>query len=127
MLDRFRALDFAFDQYNRVAVEGPLPCLARPLLLPRANSPAVTLGPGQSNGDNSGWGTLFTMILTVLIFWLIWTVFFWSFAKSDAPGALLKRLTRWLLGGSILELLVAVPSHVIVRRRDDCCAPAGTF
>jgi len=20
-----------------------------------------------------------------------------------------------------------VPSHVIVRRRDDCCAPAGTF
>jgi len=26
-----------------------------------------------------------------------------------------------------LELLVAVPSHVIVRRRDDCCAPMGTF
>ena len=25
------------------------------------------------------------------------------------------------------NLLVAVPSHVIVRRRDDCCAPAGTF
>ena len=39
----------------------------------------------------------------------------------------LKRATRWLLRGSILELLVAVPSHVIVRRRDDCCAPAGTF
>ena len=82
---------------------------------------------GQSNGDNSGWGTLFTMILNLLIFWLIWTVVFWRFAKSDDPGALLKRLTRWLLRGSILELLVAVPSHVIVRRRDDCCAPAGTF
>ena len=68
-----------------------------------------------------------TMILTVLIFWLIWAVVFWRFAKSDDPGSLLKRLTRWLLRGSILELLVAVPSHVIVRRRDDCCAPAGTF
>ena len=67
------------------------------------------------------------MLLTVLIFWLIWTVVFWRFAKSDDPSSLLKRLTRWLLRGSILELLVAVPSHVIVRRRDDCCAPAGTF
>jgi len=82
---------------------------------------------GQSNGDNSGWGTLFTMILTVLIFWLVWAFVFGRFAKSDDPGSLLKRLTRWLMRGSILELLVAVPSHVIVRRRDDCCAPIGTF
>ena len=81
---------------------------------------------GQAN-NNSGWGMFWTVILTVLIFWLIWTVVFWRFAKSDDPGSLLKRLTRWLLRGSILELLVAVPSHVIVRRRDDCCAPAGTF
>jgi len=78
---------------------------------------------GQSSGNYSGWG----MLLTVLIFWLIWTVFFWRFAKSDDPDALLKRITRWLLRGSILELLIAVPSHVIVRRRDDCCAPIGTF
>ena len=40
---------------------------------------------------------------------------------------MLKRITRWLLRGSILELLIAVPSHIIVRRRGDCCAPAGTF
>jgi len=82
---------------------------------------------GQPSGNNSGWGTLWTMILTVLIFWVIWGVFFNRFAKSDDPASLVKRLTRWLLRGSILELLVAVPSHVIVRRRDDCCAPAGTF
>ncbi|MFZ1072324.1 MAG: hypothetical protein WAO21_02705 [Verrucomicrobiia bacterium] len=81
----------------------------------------------QSNGNNSGWGELFTMILTVLIFWLIWGLVFRRFAKTDDPESLLKRLTRWLLRGSILELLVAVPSHVIVRRRDDCCAPGGTF
>ncbi len=47
--------------------------------------------------------------------------------RSDDPDALLKRATRWLLRGSILELIIAVPSHVIVRRRDDCCAPIGTF
>ena len=32
-----------------------------------------------------------------------------------------------LLRGSVLELIIAVPCHVIVRRRDDCCAPVGTF
>jgi hypothetical protein len=32
----------------------------------------------------------------------------------------------WLLKGSVLELLVAVPCHVIVRRRGDCSAPAAT-
>ena len=67
------------------------------------------------------------MILTVLVFWFTWAVVFRHFAAADAPESLLKRVTRWLLRGSILELLIAVPSHIIVRRRDDCCAPLGTF
>ena len=67
------------------------------------------------------------MIITVLVFWFIWGVVFRNFAKSDEPDSLLKRVTRWLLCGSILELLIAVPSHIIVRRRGDCCAPMGTF
>lgn len=71
--------------------------------------------------------TLIGMIITVLVFWFIWAVVFRHFARRDEPDAVLKRSTRWLLRGSILELLVAVPSHVIVRRRDDCCAPIGTF
>jgi hypothetical protein len=83
----------------------------------------------HKNGENgnSGNGTIFTMIFTVIVFWLIWAIIFRRATKSDDPNTLLKRTTRWLLRGSILELLVAVPSHVIVRRRDDCCAPIGTF
>jgi hypothetical protein len=86
--------------------------------------------PGANqNGQNnhSGNGTLVTMILTLVLFWIVWAFIFHRSAKTDAPDAFVKRATRWLLRGSILELLVAVPSHVIVRRRDDCCAPAGTF
>ncbi len=71
--------------------------------------------------------TVVGMIITILFFWFIWAVIFRKSAKSDDPDALLQRSTRWLLRGSILKLLVAVPSHIIVRRRDDCCAPAGTF
>jgi len=77
--------------------------------------------------DKTGWGFISTSIITLLVFWLIWAIAFRDFSKSDTPHALIKRAVRWLLRGSILELLVAVPSHVIVRRRDDCCAPIGTF
>jgi hypothetical protein len=63
----------------------------------------------------------------IIVFWVIWGIIFYRYVKADGPDALVKRTTKWLLRGSILELLVAVPSHVIVRHRNDCCAPFGTF
>ena len=80
---------------------------------------------GQVQPSNNE--TVAGFIITILVFWFIWAGIFHRFAKADEPDALLKRMTRWLLRSSILELLVAVPSHVIVRRRGDCCAPMGTF
>src|SRR5664279_915497 len=79
------------------------------------------------NVQTSDWQSTLSVFVPVLIFWLVWAFVFRRAAKSDEPDALLKRVTRWLLRGSILELIIAVPSHVIVRRRDDCCAPIGTF
>jgi hypothetical protein len=76
---------------------------------------------------NSSAGVILTLIIPLLFFWLVWSIVFRHYSRKDEPNALLKRITRWLLRGSILELLVAVPSHVIVRRREDCCAPIGTF
>ena len=63
----------------------------------------------------------------ILVFWTVWGVAFWRFARKDSAGDLFQRVMRWLLRGSILELLIAVPSHIIVRRRGDCCAPSVTF
>lgn len=59
--------------------------------------------------------------------WAFWGYIFYRFRHTTDPDLLTNRLMRWLLGGSILELLVAVPSHIIVRQRGDCCAPGGTF
>lgn len=58
--------------------------------------------------------------------WFGWTFVFWTIASGIGPDAVATRLHRWLLAGSVLELLVAVPTHVVVRRRSDCCAGIGT-
>ena len=81
----------------------------------------------SADDQKTSWGGIASIIIVTVFFWIIWGIIFRRATKADEPDALLKRATRWLLRGSILELIIAVPSHVIVRRRDDCCAPAGTF
>jgi hypothetical protein len=56
--------------------------------------------------------------------WLLWGLVFSRYVRDT--GDVISRATAWLLKGSVLELLIAVPCHVIVRRRDDCSAPAAT-
>ena len=70
---------------------------------------------------------VFGIITATAALWLVWGLVFYRFAKSDDPESLVKRSTRWILRGSIAELLVAVPSHIVVRHRHDCCAPVATF
>jgi hypothetical protein len=60
------------------------------------------------------WGTL----------WLLWAILFYFYYRNSSP--VITRLISWLLKGSILELLIVVPCHVIVRRRHDCSAPGAT-
>ncbi len=72
-------------------------------------------------------GAFASVLIILVVFWTVWGFVFRHFARDDDEATVLQRLTRWLLRGSILELIIAVPSHVIVRRRDDCCAPLGTF
>lgn len=76
-----------------------------------------------------GDGALFVlqMLALIMVAWLFWGLVFYSFAKADGEEALVRRTVRWLLAGSILELLIAVPSHIIIRQRDDCCAPIASF
>lgn len=59
-----------------------------------------------------------------LLLWLAWGILFYWYARKSS--AIVTRAVTWLLTGSILELLVAVPCHVIVRRRNDCSAPIVT-
>lgn len=72
-------------------------------------------------------GPWLSLALITSVLWIVWGVIFYRATRANNPQDAAARLLRWLLGGSILELLVAVPSHIIVRNRDVCCAPAGSF
>lgn len=67
------------------------------------------------------------LYLLPAISWLAWGALFIKCYADQTPLSFTSRITQWLLRGSILELLVAVPSHIISRRRDDCCAPMITL
>ncbi|MBI5724408.1 MAG: hypothetical protein HZA50_10655 [Planctomycetes bacterium] len=54
--------------------------------------------------------------------WIIWAFLFGFYTGGRDPQTFMRRLVRFLVAGSILELLVAVPTHVIARMRDYCCA-----
>jgi hypothetical protein len=64
------------------------------------------------------------IVLSPITFWIVWGIVFYLYRASASSQ--LDRMVGWLIKGSILELLVAVPCHVIVRQRNDCCAPLFT-
>lgn len=82
-------------------------------------APDILATDAPTSERSSLWG-----LIVWLVPWLIWGLLFYRlYRKAEDP---VTHAVSWLLRGSVLELLVAVPSHVIVRRRGDCCAPAAT-
>lgn len=76
---------------------------------------------GMGSSPLTGSATIF---LCVMVLWALWALVFRHF--SDDGVQPVTRLFRWLYAGSVLELLVAVPCHAVVRSREDCCAPMLT-
>jgi hypothetical protein len=70
------------------------------------------------------WIEVMEVLASFAVPWLVWGVVFYRISRDAQDAA--TRAVSWLMRGSVLELLIAVPSHVIVRRRDDCSAPIAT-
>jgi hypothetical protein len=64
------------------------------------------------------------VLLWWLGLWAIWGAIFYLFSKQAVKP--ITALVGWLLKGSVLELLIAVPCHVVTRQREDCSAPFVT-
>ena len=80
-----------------------------------------------ARGDDF-WSRLFDHEINIFLFWgalwLFWGVVFFMYLRNSSDAV--ACVVSWLLRGSVLELLIAVPCHVIVRRRHDCSAPLVT-
>jgi len=84
--------------------------------LPSATREAI----GHAAGDTDGW----IILAACLTVWLVWALILGRMGERLFDPQ--TRIHRWLIKGSVLELLVAVPSHVIVRQRNECTAPEVT-
>ena len=59
--------------------------------------------------------------------WIAWAVLFYRVSRAAAPADVITRQCRLMMRGSVLELLIAVPTHIVARSRDYCCAGFMTF
>jgi len=58
--------------------------------------------------------------------WVFWLVMFAIFISKSSRYDAVRRLTTSIICGSLLELLVSIPAHLIVSRRGGCFAGMHT-
>ncbi len=73
--------------------------------------------------DSASWWALAAGAVT----WIAWSVAFHRMSANSSPADVVARQSRLLLRGSLLELLIAVPTHIVARSRGYCCAGFSTF
>lgn len=83
----------------------------------------MILGEDGAGEDWVGWAILSLLLAS----WLLWGALFMRQYSPGSPVSLTDTITGWLLKGSILEILVAIPSHILSRHRNECCAPGFTL
>ena len=87
----------------------------------------LCVGEHMGHTDWADEGLMFIAFCVVGGLWLIWAFFFGFYTGGRDAHTIISRMVKALLAGSILELLVAVPTHVVARYRNYCCAGFATF
>lgn len=82
---------------------------------------------GSSIDLEWGWYALLMWLTLVGLVWLGWGWFFYRVYRTAEGEGWIRRWIQRLLKGSVMELLVALPTHIALRSRGDCCAPFVSF
>jgi uncharacterized membrane protein YfcA len=77
--------------------------------------------------DNTQTILSYAALAAAVLSWVLWSIYFWRLGRNAAPIDVSARQSRWLIRGSILELLIAVPAHIVIRQRNTCCAVGISF
>lgn len=75
--------------------------------------------------DDGRYAWLFLGAMAFL--WLFWAIIFGLLWRSQTHYTRVGRMAKWLVAGTTLEMLVAVPSHVLVGAQRDCYCVRGTY
>jgi hypothetical protein len=81
----------------------------------------------QLLGSLKGFESLWIVELAMLALWGFWTWLFWVHWRGGTRYEQLRRMTRRLFAGSVLELLVAIPADVWAAKREDCYCARGSY
>ena len=67
--------------------------------------------------------------VVMLIVWATWSIVFYSYWRSLDRYTGMRRVFRWLLAGTIVELVIAAPAHawIIKDRGGECYCQRGTW
>jgi hypothetical protein len=82
---------------------------------------------GDHIDSGAGWDWTWLTIPAAVALWIAWAIFFLLAGRQRDPESITYRMQEYLIHGSVLELLIAVSAHVIVRNRGDCCAQFFTL
>jgi hypothetical protein len=66
------------------------------------------------------------LLMFFFVLWWLWSIPLVLIALSR-PEGFGRQLYRYLVGGTVLELLITIPIDVYVRRRTQCYCAEGTF
>jgi len=86
-------------------------------------TPSANPDPTQSVQHFGG------MWIVMAALWTVWACIFWWYGRSLDRYTAMRRIFRWLIAGTVLELLIAAPAHAIIveSRSGDCYCERGTW
>jgi hypothetical protein len=67
--------------------------------------------------------------VVMAVMWICWAAVFHRYQRSLDRYTAVRKIFRWLVAGTVLELLFAAPAHmlILIERGDDCYCERGTW
>lgn len=74
-----------------------------------------------------GWYFVAGVLFPIGLVWLVWGLVFYKYFWRVDAESWLRRWLRNLVRGSVLELLILLPTHLAIRNKNECCAAGVSF